>query len=98
MNYKWAHSTKDKVYAVWNSMCGRCNNTRHISFGHYGGKGIKVCDEWLSYDNFYEWAYANGYNPLAPKGECILGRINTNKGYSPDNCRWVSMKEQSRRS
>jgi hypothetical protein len=96
MGYRWVHSTKDRLYAVWGSMCRRCNNPNHVSFPYYGGKGVKVCEEWLSYDNFYEWAYENGYNPTAPRGECTLDRIKPNKSYSPDNCRWVTMKEQSR--
>ena len=97
-NRKWVHSSRNRLYAVWNSMCKRCNNPNHKSYQYYGGKGITVCEEWLSYDNFYEWAYENGYNPLALKGECTIDRINTNKGYAPENCRWVDMKTQNNNS
>nr|DAI90237.1 MAG TPA: homing endonuclease [Caudoviricetes sp.] len=77
----------------------RCTNSNHVKFNHYGGRGIKVCDEWLGKDgfkNFYEWAMANGYNPNAAYGECTIDRIDTNADYCPDNCRWITIQEQQR--
>lgn len=72
-------------------MKARCTNPNNPDYHHYGGRGITVCDEWLSYDNFYEWAMSNGYDDTLS-----IDRIDNNKGYSPDNCRFVTIKEQCR--
>lgn len=62
-----------------------------IPFKDYGGRGIMVCEEWLhDFQAFYDWAMASGYEE-----GLTLDRIDNNKGYSPDNCRWVTIKEQS---
>ena len=74
-------------------MIERCYNQNHSSYKYYGGKGIKVCDEWLGkygYVKFYLWAMENGWVSKA-----TLDRIDANGGYYPDNCRWVSMRVQS---
>ena len=84
-----------RLYNVWCSMRGRCNNPNDAAYKDYGARGIKVCDEWnKDFMAFYDWAMSNGYNPNAPKGECTLDRRNNNLGYSPENCRWITMKEQ----
>jgi len=80
----------ERLYRTYKSMVTRCTNPQRKDFKYYGGRGIKVCDEWLkSYESFKEWAMANGYSD-----ELTLDRIDTNSDYSPDNCRWVSMKDQ----
>ena len=57
---------------------------------YYGAKGISVCEEWMqSFINFYEWAMLNGYND-----NLTLDRIDPNGNYEPNNCRWVTMKQQ----
>lgn len=74
----------------------RCDNPKDYAFERYGGRGITVCPEWHDdYQTFHDWAVANGYDETAPRGQCTLDRIDNNKGYSPDNCRWVDMKIQS---
>ena len=73
----------------------RCSNPLDKNYDRYGGRGIFVCEEWRdSFQAFYEWAMANGYDENAPTGQCTIDRIDNDKGYSPDNCRWVTMKTQ----
>lgn len=82
-----AHS---RLYSIWSAMKCRCDNPNNQAFEHYGARGIAVCDEWQEYTNFRDWAIANGYND-----ELSIDRIDVNGNYSPDNCRWITMKEQS---
>lgn len=88
--------SKTRLYRVYRTMLGRCQNPNAHEYENYGGRGITVCEEWQSYERFRDWAIANGYDPNAKHGKCTLDRIDTNKGYSPDNCRWVPMKTQER--
>lgn len=77
--------------AIWRGMKRRCNNTSNPSYQRYGAKGIRVCEEWNDFEPFYNWAISNGWvNGLS------IDRIDNNRGYSPDNCRWVTLKDQSR--
>lgn len=87
----------DRLYKVYSNMKNRCYNENSADYMYYGGRGISICSEWVeSYSCFKEWAYDNGYDPTALKGECTIDRINVNGNYEPGNCRWVSMKTQSR--
>lgn len=79
-----------KLYRIWSNMKDRCNNPDCKAYSDYGGRGIKVCKEWLDdFSAFQKWALANGY-----KEGLTIDRKNNNKGYSPDNCRWVDRKIQ----
>lgn len=71
-------------------MLERTTRANRSEYKHYGGRGITVCEEWAnSYDNFKEWAMSSGYAE-----NLTIDRINNNAGYSPKNCRWVTMKKQ----
>lgn len=85
-----------RLYVIWCDMKERCFLPSHKSFADYGGRGITVCEEWLDYATFMEWALENGYDPEAVKWTCTLDRIDHEKGYCPENCRWVDMKAQGR--
>lgn len=84
--------SKTPIYHIWTVMKDRCFNPKNKNYSNYGGRGIRVCDEWINdFMSFYNWANAYGY-----KKGLSIDRINNNLHYSPDNCRWATSKEQSR--
>lgn len=80
-----------KLYKKWLHMKARCYDKNDISYKNYGNRGIKVCEEWLDYNNFAKWSIENGYN-----SNLELDRINTNGNYEPSNCRYVTHLKNSR--
>lgn len=80
-----------RLYSVWKAMRQRCMNPKNSEFPNYGGRGITVCSEWDDFANFREWANTHGYSD-----SLFIDRIEGSRGYSPDNCRWATMKEQVR--
>lgn len=90
------HKSKTRLFHVWESMKSRCYNSHNKSYKNYGGRGIKVCEEWLNdFEAFYSWAMANGYDENAQYGECTIDRIKVNENYNPDNCRWADADTQA---
>lgn len=81
-----------RLYGIWNNMKDRCGNCNAKDYPRYGGRGITVCQDWLSdFLPFYTWAMENGY-----RDDLSIDRIDNDKGYSPSNCRWTTGKEQCR--
>lgn len=95
INLEANHSHKmsgTRPYWIWQDIKNRCYNPHDIRYDRYGGRGITVIDEWRNdFSAFYEWSLKNGY-----ADNLTIDRIDNDKGYSPDNCRWSTMKEQSR--
>ena len=80
---------KERLYKIWNNMRSRCLVKSSSLYNLYGGRNITVCKEWNSYLKFRSWALDNGY-----KEGLSLDRIDVNGNYEPDNCRWVTIKQQ----
>lgn len=79
-----------RLYKIWKSMRERCSTPSQNRYKNYGGRGIKVCEEWDDFNVFREWALSHGYSD-----ELTVDRIDVNGNYEPLNCRWITPKEQA---
>lgn len=88
------------LFRVWTSMRERCNNSNHPAFKWYGGKGVRVCEQWTTYEGFREWAQANGYShdaSLNKADRLSIDRIDPDGNYEPGNCHWIPLRDNCRR-
>ena len=83
------HMSKTPIYRIWRAMVNRCENPNYKEFQNYGGRGICVSKSWRKFENFYK---DMGHRPTGK----TLDRINNNLGYSKKNCKWSTLKEQTR--
>ena len=84
--------SKHPLNIIWHGMKERCLNPNAENYKWYGERGITVCQEWTQdFTAFYTWAIQAGWQPGSE-----LDRINNDEGYSPENCKWVSHKQQCR--
>lgn len=80
-----------RLYQLWKGMKNRCYTKSETAYKHYGGRGIKICDEWKNdFQAFHDWSMENGYSD-----ELSIDRIDVNGDYEPSNCRWSTKKEQA---
>ena len=82
--------SESRIYNIWTIMKERCLKKYSTSYKNYGNRGIKICEEWLKFENFYKWSLENGYTEILE-----IDRINVNGNYEPNNCRWVTTKENA---
>ena len=83
---------KHRLYSIYHTMLQRCTNPKATRYECYGGKGIKICEEWSTFINFYNWAVDNGYDD-----GLSIERIESNDDYRPGNCEWITLSENTKR-
>jgi len=83
--------TDTRLYQTWASMHARCRSKSYHARQHYTDRGIAVCDEWKAFEPFRDWALAKGYSD-----DLTLDRLDNDRGYAPDNCRFITLAEQQR--
>lgn len=85
------NGSRTRLSRIWRGMLNRCRNPKAVRFKDYGGRGIVVCNEWLSFVSFRDWALANGY-----RDDLSIERMDNDGNYEPTNCTWIPLSEQWR--
>ena len=88
--------SKTHLYSIFSGMKSRCYNPNDSHYQWYGAKGITICDEWMGENglqNFFDWSLSHGYNE-----NLTIDRKDSTKGYSPDNCQWITGAENTSRA
>lgn len=85
------YSKNKRLYSVWAGMKARCEKEYCHDYLRYGGSGVSVSSEWEDVEKFFLWAFSSGY-----KDGLTIDRVDSNLGYSPENCRWSTQKENNR--
>lgn len=84
--------SKTRLYRIWMGMKNRCYNPNDPAYRYYGSRGISICDSWIeNFQNFYNWSMNNDYMDYL-----TIDRIDVDSNYSPDNCRWIPLEQQSK--
>ena len=84
------HPENERLLRIWRAMLHRCYKETDEHYDYYGGRGIKVCDDWHDFETFQKWALANGY-----ADNLTIDRLDGNKDYCPENCSWATMTVQN---
>ena len=84
------HPENERLLRIWRAMLHRCYKETDEHYDYYGGRGIKVCDDWHDFEAFQKWALANGY-----ADNLTIDRLDGNKDYCPENCSWATMTVQN---
>ena len=87
---KTHNQSKTRLYKIYIGMKKRCYNEKSEAYQYYGGKGVKICDEWSTFEPFMDWSLRNGYSE-----NLSIDRIDPNGNYEPSNCRWVDIFTQA---
>lgn len=81
---------RTRLYSIWTNMRTRTTNRKATRYENYGGRGIRICQEWLnSFETFRDWSLANGYSD-----DLSIDRVNNDGNYEPSNCRWADVETQ----
>lgn len=86
------NKTTARLYRIWQGMKTRTGNPNQENYRYYGARGIEVCQDWMTYETFRAWAVAAGY-----RDDLTIDRVDPDGNYCPENCRWVTPSENSRR-
>jgi len=92
-NRKTHNGSKERLFRIWCAMRDRCKNKNTLHAKYYSLKNVTVCEEWLDYGVFKAWALSAGY-----RDNLTIDRIDSAAGYHPNNCRWITLSENSRRA